>query len=103
MRPEMILLREKFSAKSVTAGPMVLLRPEDALDYVEQAQEASLEVIGLEGFRLLAEGGIQPDMTMEVSLEHCQSPKDLQARVLRLLRSFQGDQLVAFEIYLDET
>ena len=92
-----------FSQKFIAQWrPMMLLTGQDGIDYIHRALEASIDVVGIEGFHLLPNGAIQPDMRLEVGVQHCTDPTELRSKVLETLDDFKHDRTVVFEIYLED-
>jgi hypothetical protein len=95
-------LNKKFSQNFIAQWrPMMLLTGQDGIDYVHGALEASIQVIGIEGFHLLPDGSIQPDMRLEVGAQHCTDSMELRSKVLEVLETCKDDKTVVFEIYLE--
>jgi hypothetical protein len=55
-------VQKEFLNRSVIQGGEYLLRPYDAIDFVERCKELTLRILALEAFILYDNGGIQPDM-----------------------------------------
>ena len=49
--------------------PLRLLRPKDALEYIQIALDNSLYLIGVDGYRILESGCIEPDEKLSAGYE----------------------------------
>jgi len=81
---------------------MMLLGGKDGIEYVTLAVTASLNVIGIEGFRLLPSGAIQPDLRLTVGVQNSRDSAEIHRKVLETLNTWKDDACVVFEIYLEE-
>src|SRR5256885_14216758 len=63
------LITEAFRKKGRTIGSVFLLKPFDAIALIDRAEASSLDILGLEGFRLIGEDLIQPIQEHSVDYE----------------------------------
>jgi hypothetical protein len=52
-------ITKQFEEKSIRVGDMFLFRPSDALDFIEACYREKLQLLGVEGFKLVG-NKIQP-------------------------------------------
>jgi hypothetical protein len=68
-------LLTRFESRARRSGRMLLFDPETASELVTAAQAAGVRVLGVDGFRVSADG-IQPLQEMELDVEDSPTPYD---------------------------
>jgi hypothetical protein len=70
-------LEAEFANRAIVRGGLYLLRPLDAVDFVDRCREESTEILGLDGFRI-TENTTQPmmDQSVDFSSSNILSSKD---------------------------
>lgn len=61
-------LPKEFESRAVVHGGVAVLPPGVALEFVRDCRKRRLELVAVEGFRLLPNEGIQPDMANSLML-----------------------------------
>jgi hypothetical protein len=80
-------LEEAFRDIAFLCGGVFLLRPADALRFVEEHRVAAIPILGIEGFRVLEKGRIQPqqehtaDFEFEGANTHQEAKRFLEKRL----------------------
>ena len=80
-------IEEMFLDVAFLCGGVFLLRPADAVRFVEEHLAAGVPILGIEGFRSVAEGKIQPlqehtiDFDEEAVSTHQQAIRFLEERL----------------------
>jgi hypothetical protein len=53
-------LEREYASRGLLRGDQLLLRPEVAVQFLDDCRARNIEVLGFDGFRILADKGIQP-------------------------------------------
>jgi hypothetical protein len=91
------------SLRSKTAAPdmsLVVLRPRDTRDAIEEARTLGLTFLGLEGFRVFPQGGVQPvqDLSIDVWDYREAAEQDFLRDALGIVEANITTPDVAFEL-----
>ncbi|KAA3609492.1 MAG: hypothetical protein DWQ01_09165 [Planctomycetota bacterium] len=91
-------LEEQFKTIAVIRGGVFLLRPKDAIRFVEACRDAGVGIGGLEGFKVEGDR-IQP--LQEHSVDYCGSDRKNHEASLTFLSSREGKD-IWFEVVADD-
>jgi len=91
-------IERRFQDVALIRGAVFLLRPADAVRFVEECRQAGVRISGIEGF-LVAGQRIQP--LQDHSVDYCQSDAGNHADSATFLTSRQSDD-VWFEVVTDD-
>ncbi|HVA46984.1 MAG TPA: hypothetical protein VNH11_11505 [Pirellulales bacterium] len=96
-------LEKEFSTRAMERHGVVLMRPAGAMEYVARCAEHSIEVLGIDGFRV---DGDQIQPLMEHSIDLSLSPRPTSEQIgsheqaVEFLKAHGGSDLW-FEIVVD--
>lgn len=62
-------IEEDFRDVGLLCGGVFLLRPSDALRFVEEHRAAGIQILGIEGFQVFNGGRIQPRQEHSIDLD----------------------------------
>ncbi len=95
-------LRVKFQPAAVEPDRLFLLHTDDAVRLIREASGQGLKLVGVEGFRVWPEGGVQPRQEFSNDIGDVEmSLLQFIERTIELVESGREEN-VAFEVVFDE-
>jgi hypothetical protein len=92
-------LEREFQSRGVVRGGLTLLRPRDALALVSKAREASLGVLGVDGFFISA-NATQPSLEDSIDLSNASASQSSWDAAEEFLKRYLHTDMY-FEVVLD--
>jgi hypothetical protein len=94
-------ISDTFKSRGILSGGVLLLKPDDALDLVEEARARAINVLGIDAF-FASDSGITPSMEFSRSYsDEFGAKENNHVMAIDHITRFRDDGL-HFEVVLDE-